>query len=81
MNNNNDIFSNFIIDNVRIYIEKYHLNSKVYKLNDFIKYIKKNNKNMLIVDIESIINYMNDMKMPYNYYLFKDIKLKKFSKK
>ena len=72
LNNNSEIFSSFIIDNVRIYIKKYHINDKKYKLNEFINYIKTKNKN--INEIEKIINYMNKNKMPYNYYLFENIK-------
>lgn len=75
LNNNKDIFSNFIIDNVNIYIKKYCINDKLYKLNDFIDYIKIKNKDMQYNDIEKIINYMNKNKLPYNYYLFNAIKL------
>jgi len=74
LNNNKDIFSNFIIDNVRIYIKKYHLNDKKYKLKEFIEYIKTNNKTIKKESIENIINYMNKNKMPYNYYLFTELK-------
>lgn len=77
LNNNKEIFSSFIIDNVKIYIKKYHINDKKYKLNEFITYIKTNNKNITISEIENIINYMNENKMPYNYYLFKYIKKSK----
>lgn len=74
LNNNKYVFSNFVIDNVRIYLKKYNITDKKYKLNEFIEYIKKNNKDMSTKDIEIIINYMNDNKMPYNYYLFECIK-------
>lgn len=80
LNNNKDIFSNFIIDNVSIYIKKYHINDKKYKLNEFINYIKSKNKDMVKSDIENIINYMNENKMPYNYYLFDAIKLENLNK-
>lgn len=74
LNNNKDIFSNFVIDNVRIYLKKYNITDKKYKLNEFIEYIKKNNKDIHTKEIETIINYMNNNKMPYNYYLFIAIK-------
>lgn len=74
LNNNRDIFSNFVIDNVRLYIIKYQINGKKYKLKEFIEYIKINNKDLTKERIESIINYMNKNKMPYNYYLFNEIK-------
>ncbi len=74
LNNNCEIFSSFVIDNVRIYIKKYHINDKKYKLNEFINYIKTKNKNINTNEIEKIINYMNKNKMPYNYYLFENIK-------
>ena len=73
LNNNKDVFSNFVIDNVRIYLKKYNIADKKYKLNEFIEYIKYKNKDINIKEIETIINYMNDNKMPYNYYLFKSI--------
>lgn len=73
LNNNRNVFSNFVIDNVRLYIKKYQLNSKKYKLKEFIEYIKINNKDLTKENIESIINYMNNNKMPYNYYLFLEI--------
>ena len=73
LKNNKDVFSNFVIDNTKIYLKKYHINDINYKLNDFLDYIKKNNKDLDIKKIESIINYMNNNKMPYNYYLFKCI--------
>lgn len=74
LNNNKETFSSFVIDNVRIYIKKYHINDKQYKLNEFINYIKTNNKNITTNEIEKIIEYMNKNKMPYNYFLFKSIK-------
>ena len=74
LNNNKDKFSNFVIDNVKLYLKKYNFNDKKYKLNEFITYIKDNDKNITTNQIETIINYMNENKMPYNYYLFKSIK-------
>ena len=74
LKNNNEIFSNFIIDNVNIYLEKYHMYDNKLKLNEFINVIKKNNKEMKKNEIESIINYMNKYKMPYIYYLFEIVK-------
>ena len=79
LNNNKDIFSTFVIDNVRLYLKKYHIDSKVYKLNDFIEYIKSKDKNIDNKLMSSIIEYMNKNKFPYNYYLFKSIKELKFS--
>ena len=80
LNNNKDVFSNFVIDNVRIYLKKYNITQRKYKLNEFIEYIKKNNKDIDSKEIESIINYMNDNKMPYNYTLFISIKNNIFNK-
>ena len=80
LNNNKDVFSSFVIDNVRIYLKKYNITQRKYKLNEFIEYIKKNNKNIDSKEIESIINYMNDNKMPYNYTLFMSIKNNIFNK-
>lgn len=80
LNNNKNIFSNFVIDNVRIYLKKYNITQKKYKLNEFIEYIKKNNKDIDSKEIENIINYMNDNKMPYNYTLFVSIKDNIFNK-
>lgn len=80
MNNNKDIFSSFLIDNVNLYLKKYHINSKIYKLNEFIEYIKIKNKSIDNKILENIISYMNENKFPYNYYLFKAIKDKKFKK-
>ena len=77
LNNNKEIFSSFLIDNVKIYIKKYHINDKIYKLNDFINYIKNNNETITTSEIEKIINYMNENKMPYNYYLFRELKRSK----
>lgn len=74
LNNNQDIFSNFIIDNVRLYIKKYHLNDKKYILKEFIEYIKEKNKDISKEEIEKILEYMNKNKLPYNYYIFKEIK-------
>lgn len=71
LNNNKDIFSNFVIDNVKIYITKYHIDDKIYKLNEFIEKLKK--ENIDNNEIENIINYMNINKLPYNIYLFKNI--------
>ena len=79
LNNNKDIFSSFVIDNVRLYLKKYHIDSKVYKLNEFIDYIKSKNKNIDNELLSNIIEYMNNNKFPYNYYLFKSIKEIKFS--
>ena len=73
LNNNKDTFSNFVIDNVRIYLKKYNIIDKKYKLNEFIEHIKKNN-DINNKDIEKVINYMNENKMPYNYTLFLSIK-------
>ena len=72
LENNKEVFSNFVIDNTKIYIKKYNIDDINYKLNDFIEIIKKNN-NIEMKKINSIINYMNDNNMPYNYYLFLDI--------
>ena len=80
LNNNKDVFSSFVIDNVRIYLKKYNITQRKYKLNEFIEYIKKNNKDIDSNKIESIINYMNDNKMPYNYTLFISIKNNIFNK-
>lgn len=80
LNNNKDVFSSFVIDNVRIYLKKYNITQRKYKLNEFIEYIKKNNKDIDSKEIESIINYMNDNKMPYNYTLFMSIKNNIFNK-
>ncbi len=80
LNNNKDVFSSFVIDNVRIYLKKYNITQRKYKLNEFIEYIKKNNKDIDSKKIESIINYMNDNKMPYNYTLFMSIKNNIFNK-
>ena len=80
LNNNKDIFSSFVIDNVRIYLKKYNIQERKYKLNEFIEYIKKNNKDINSKEIEKIINYMNDNKMPYNYTLFMSIKNNIFNK-
>ena len=80
LNNNKDVFSSFVIDNVRIYLKKYNITQRKYKLNEFIEYIKKNNKDIDNKEIESIINYMNDNKMPYNYTLFMSIKNNIFNK-
>lgn len=77
LNNNKDIFSNFVIDNIKIYFKKYNINDK-YKLNEFIDYIKLNNKDIDNKELEQIINYMNTNKMPYNYNLFCSIKNKLF---
>ena len=74
LNNNKEIFSSFVIDNVKIYIKKYHISDKKYKLNEFINKIKTNYKNLNMSKIEKIINYMNENRMPYNYYLFEEIK-------
>ena len=73
LNNNKDTFSHFVIDNVRIYLKKYNIIDKKYKLNEFIEYIKKNN-DINTKDIEKVINYMNENKMPYNYTLFLSVK-------
>ena len=80
LNNNKDVFSSFVIDNVRIYLKKYNITQRKYKLNEFIEYIKKNNKDIDSKEIEKIINYMNDNKMPYNYTLFMSIKNNIFDK-
>ena len=80
LNNNKDVFSSFVIDNVRIYLKKYNIQERKYKLNEFIEYIKKNNKDIDSKEIEKIINYMNDNKMPYNYTLFMSIKNNIFNK-
>ena len=74
LNNNKEIFSDFIIDNVTLYLKKYKIDSKIYKLNEFIELIKYKNKTIDNKDIELIIGYMNENKYPYNYYLFKYIK-------
>lgn len=76
MNNNKETFSNFLVDNVRLYFKKYGITEKKYKLNEFIDYIKKNDKSINNKEIENIINYMNINKMPYNYNLYKSIKKK-----
>ncbi|MBQ3021022.1 MAG: hypothetical protein IJD92_02205 [Bacilli bacterium] len=75
LNNNKELFSNFLIDNVKIYLNKYHINDKKYKLNEFIELIKEKD-NISNENIENIINYMNLNKLPYNYCLFKSIKEK-----
>ena len=74
LNNNKTQFSNFVIDNVKIYLKKYHMNEKKLKLKEFINLIKKEHKDMSMKEIEKIINYMNEHKMPYNYYLFLSVK-------
>lgn len=74
LNNNKDYFSSFVTDNVKIYLKKYHMNEKKLKLNEFITVIKKENKDMSMKEIEKIISYMNEYKMPYNYYLFLSVK-------
>lgn len=79
LNNNKETFSNFIIDNVNIYIKKYHINAKIFKLKEFIEYINEKNKDLHKEDIEKIIEYMNQKKFPYNYYLFNEIKNNKVS--
>lgn len=79
MNNNKETFSNFLVDNVRLYFKKYGITEKKYKLNEFIDYIKKNDKSISNKEIENIINYMNINKMPYNYNLYKSIKKEIFS--
>lgn len=79
MNNNKETFSNFLVDNVRLYFKKYGITEKKYKLNEFIDYIKKNDKSINNKEIENIINYMNINKMPYNYNLYKSIKKEIFS--
>lgn len=76
LNNNKEHFSSFVIDNVKIYLKKYHMNEKKLKLNDFINKIKNENKEMNMKEIEKIISYMNEYKMPYNYYLFLSVKEK-----
>lgn len=80
LNNNKDTFSTFVIDNVRLYLKKYHIDSSVFKLNEFIEYIKSKDKNIDNKLIENIISFMNENKFPYNYYLFKCIKKTKFKK-
>ena len=80
LNNKKDIFSNFVIDNVRLYIKKYNIDSKIYKLNEFINFIKNTNKDIDNKLVENIISYMNENRFPYNYYLFESIKLNKFNK-
>lgn len=80
LNNNKDVFSSFVIDNVRLYLKKYNIHERKYKLNEFIEYIKKNNKDIDSKEIENIINYMNNNKMPYNYSLFISIKNNIFDK-
>ena len=80
LNNNKDVFSSFVIDNVRIYLKKYNITQRKYKLNEFIEYIKNYYKDIDSKEIESIINYMNDNKMPYNYTLFMSIKNNIFNK-
>ena len=76
LENNSDTFTKTDIDKVKEYIKKNKIDSKVYKLNEFINYIK-NNTNIDNKEIEKIINYMNNNKLPYNYYLFINIKNKK----
>ena len=76
LNNNKEFFSGFVIDNVNLYLKKYKIDSKIYKLNEFIDLIKTKNKNMNNEQIENIISFMNENKYPYNYYLFKSIKNK-----
>jgi len=76
LNNNKEHFSSFVIDNVKIYLKKYNMNDKKLKLNEFISLIKNKNKEMNMKEIEKIINYMNEYKMPYNYYLFLCVKEK-----
>jgi len=74
LNNNKEHFSTFVIDNVKIYLKKYNMNEKKFKLNEFINKIKKEHKEMSMKEIEKIINYMNEYKMPYNYNLFLSVK-------
>ena len=76
LNNNKETFSKFIIDNVSIYLKKYNITDKKYKLNEFIDYIKLKNNKIDNRDIEKVINYINENKMPYNYYLFDSISKK-----
>lgn len=79
LNNNKEIFSNFVIDNVRLYLKKYHIDSKIYKLNEFVSYIKSKDKNIDNKVVENVMEFMNENKYPYNYYLFKSIKEIKFN--
>ena len=80
LKNNKEIFSNFVIDNVTLYLKKYKIDSKIYKLNEFIELIKYKNKTIENKKIELIISYMNENKFPYNYYLFKYLKENNFKK-
>ncbi len=73
LNNNKDLFSNFVIDNVKIYFKKYHIDDKEIKHSEFIDYIKKENPELKQNDIDNIINKMNKLNMPNNYYLFNTI--------
>jgi len=74
LNNNKETFSDFVIDNVTLYLKKHKIDTKIYKLNEFIKLLKIKNKSLDNKEIELIISYMNENKYPYNYYLFKYIK-------
>ncbi len=73
LNNNKDVFSSFIIENVKIYFKKYHITSEKIKLTDFMNTLKKEYPNLSIKDIESNIKIMNSLNMPYNLYLFSQI--------
>ena len=76
LNNNKEHFSNFLIDNVKLYLKKYHIGEKKIILNDFINNIKKENQELNSKEIDNIVNFMTEHKMPYNYELFKIVEKK-----
>ena len=76
LNNNKECFSNFLIDNVKLYLKKYKINEKKILLNDFINEIKKENQEINSKEIDNIINFMNKHKMPYDYDLFQIVEKK-----
>ena len=76
LNNNKEYFSNFLIDNVRLYLNKYHISEKKVLLIDFINEIKKENEKLNNKEIDNIIAFMNEHKMPYDYDLFKIVEKK-----
>ena len=74
LNNNKEYFSNFLIDNVKLYLKKYHISEKKIIFNDFINKIKKENSELKSKEIDTIISFMNEHNMPYDYDLFINVK-------